>query len=473
MAAYPSIVFEFKLNGTWYDVSNDVIDVAECEYGIFGNSPLDRVADVGELAFTLKNDASAKWGEKCYTPFSGNAVSGFGKGTNVRLKVTNSRNDTVVKFYGHISEIYMDLIQQRVNIKAFDYMDYLYNYPLNLSTIVGNKDISGVVQTILTGMAIQPLSTTYNTGQDTYTVAFDSINENTKAITEINKVALSEFGYVYVKRDVENGENLVVEGRNTRNFTNTQAKIPYDTDALLLETGFYFLQENGSSHILLNSWQSISYDSNMVDLNLLYGNLITNSISVKSYPRSISSASAVLFSLNNPIAISAGETLTNYVATFRDPTGGNAKISGSSMITPVATTDYQAFQNADGTGTNITASLSVTAAYGANGVNYTITNSSSTNGFITKLQARGYPIYMYDPVSYIASDSTSINLYGYQDLNIDQKYQSNPLVSQNIADAVLQQNKSPMNVVDSVTFIANTDDPLLTPLQEAAVNKLK
>jgi len=460
MGVYPEIFFEIKIGSTWEDISADVIQDSTCFYGISGNSPTDRVSDVGSLEFVLRNDSGCLGGvENYYTPLSAYTKTGWQKGVPVRLKITYLL-DSVVKFYGHISEIKVNPVSKTVNVTALDYMDYLTNYPLNLTTIATNKEISGIVQTILSGMTIQPQATSYATGTDTYSVAFDTVNENTRAISEMNKVALSELGYVYIKRDSTYGETLVVEGRHSRNYTSTLSQLPRYDEYLLNQDGTNLLWED-STKILLNTYENNSFSSDMVSIGLTYGRNIFNKVTVKSYPRKTDTSVSVLFSLNNPISISAGETLANYVGYYRDPSGGNSKISGSGMLTPVATTDYLMYEYSDGTGANLTSYLTVTANYGINGVTYTLQNTGTKTGYITKLQARGKGVYIYDSVSYTTNDTTSLNAYGYQELSIDQKYQQNPLVSQNMADALLSQYKDPASNFESVEFIANTDDWLM------------
>jgi hypothetical protein len=459
MAVYPdSIIFEVYTT-QWEDISADVISTQECDYGFSGNSRTDRVADVGALKFTLRNDKDCSGGvENYYTPNTSNAREGWKKGIPVRLRIVFQ--ESITKFYGHISDIQVDSNKKQARVTALDWMDYAVNFPLTLPTITTNKDISGVTQLVIAGMSNQPLHTVYKSGQDTYLTIFDTVKANTKALSELNKVALSELGYIYIKRDYTDGETLVVEGRQSRNFLSELAKIPQNGNFLLLEDGGYLLTEN-SDRIMLNSVQDTMFDSNMVDLSVNYGEGLANKVSVRVYPRKVDTAAVILFTLNSPISLAPGETKAGIKGTFRDYVSGASKVTGKNMITPVATTDYKLTQNSDGTGTNLTASLVVTAVYGAEGVSYTLKNNSATAGYVSLLQARGYGTYLYDPIEYVAQDTTSINQNGYGELTLDMKYQSSIDNAKAIADVVLQQDKEPRTYLNSLSFIANTDDKLM------------
>jgi hypothetical protein len=126
------------------------------------------------------------------------------------------------------------------------------------------------------------------------------------------------------------------------------------------------------------------------------------------------------------------------------------------MVTPVASTDYIATANSDGTGTDYTANCTVVATYGTEQVDYSVTNTGAT-AFYVWLQARGKGIYLYDPINVIFEDTTSVNTYGLFPLTLSMPYQNNPLAVESVGNLTLQNNKAPKLTVNSYTINANRD----------------
>ena len=222
----------------------------------------------------------------------------------------------------------------------------------------------------------------------------------------MNKLSLSELGRIYVKRDGLYGEQLVVQGRYTRNASDTQAKITVES-YLLTEDSDYLTTEDGD-RIVISTKETPTFLSSMQTVDLNYGNNVYNKISVRAYPRTLDTTPQVLFTLNSPLQISASEVIDNVKVTYRDPSGTATRVNGKDMITPVSGTDYAMFSNSDGTGTNLTANLTVDVTYTSDSATYTLTNTGGSPGWITLLQARGTGIYTFDPVIYTAKDTPSI-----------------------------------------------------------------
>jgi hypothetical protein len=107
------------------------------------------------------------------------------------------------------------------------------------------------------------------------------------------------------------------------------------------------------------------------------------------------------------------------------------------MIAPVATTDYLMNAAANGSGADLTANFTVTATYGANQVDYSITNNAGTTGYVTKLQARGRGLYDYDPLEAEEENAASIDLIGESLVSLDMPYQSDYSVTKAIAQFLI------------------------------------
>ena len=112
--------------------------------------------------------------------------------------------------------------------------------------------------------------------------------------------------------------------------------------------------------------------------------------------------------------ILAGETLTFY-ATYPNPQSATDAIAVDAWTTPVATTDTKIWTSADGTGTELTSSMTITVAAAdkkANEMKIQITNGSASDGYVTELKARGTVVTQSDPVRVKLSDTTSQTDYG-------------------------------------------------------------
>ena len=251
-----------------------------------------------------------------------------------------------------------------------------------------------------------------------------------------------------------------MDGRFTRSDTAVKA-IPVDAGYLEFEAEGFFLDYGGgtiaiSAAVNVDMVGTIRNSSQFIEVSR--GKHLYNEIRYTTYPVYVDpAATTVLFSLNNPIQISAGGTVSNILGRYRDPSGGASRVSGTEMVAPVATTDYLFNSNYDGSGSNWTAFLQVTANYGTEGVNYTLVNTGGTAGYVTKLQARGKGIYNYDPVTLAMLDEDSQAVHGTRILELDLKYEKNIDTATTFANIHLDQYKDPKTLVESVRFLANRE----------------
>lgn len=168
----------------------------------------------------------------------------------------------------------------------------------------------------------------------------------------------------------------------------------------------------------------------------------------------------VLFSLDKEIIIGAGETIT-IKGTYSDPDSGIA-ISAQEMITPVATTDYTMFTETEGGGTNTTSDIVLgTIAYGSEGFTHQVTNSGDRVGFINRYSCRGVGIITPNPIEYSTTDSDSAAEYGYETDTLAQKYKNNLYGGRVFVDSVVEENKNPRTVLESISFVANKSEACL------------
>lgn len=457
------LAVELYLVDTWVDIQSDVMSPISVSWGINGNGPVDRTASPGTMKFKLKNPDGR------YSPNHASCTVGFKSGILVRLKCVYD-GVTHYKFYGRVTAggIYVAPGQygpRYVEVTAYDWFEQVTNYKISLPTLTTNKTAAETVALIVANMSVPPLSTEYNECQSIFPNVFDTVKaEKTTALSEGFKAVMSELGAWYLRHSGATGELMVVDGRYTRSDRNLQA-IPsvsvtrediLDTDGgQILGTDSAVLVDAGTSFFAALGTTDMPVITALTPAN---GKHTYNQIKFTTYPRYIDTTPQVLYSLNSYIALGVGETRENILGQYRDPTGGAARISGQSMISPLATTDYLMFANSDGTGTNLTANLVVTANYGSEGVRYTLQNTGATAGYVTKLQARGYGIYTYDPLTQYVEDAASLASYGPLELMLDMKYEQNLELVAEIASIQLDQYAQPKDSIESISFIANSSE---------------
>jgi hypothetical protein len=449
------------LNSAWTDISSDVIaGSVSGEWGMRKNSYFDRLAGTGTFTFQLDNST------KKYSPNSASPLSGWDVGVFIKYVITYD-GETWVKFYGRISANPKNpgiqlttgtLGERRAIIKCVDWMDYAANFPIVSKGIQTDITSGAAIRSLLSDMTRQPLATDISTGDNTFPTVFDAAKTTSKTADELSRITFSEMGLCYIKRDKVNGETLVFESNSLRRTNVSVNTIPVGADVagkLLKEDGGYLLLETGDK-IILNEAQDASFDNTMLSANVTYGTNLLNRITIIAYPRLIDTSNQVLFSMPNPLSLAAGETKT-FRSGYCDPTGGGRMVSAesTSMVTPVATTDYKMYENSDGTGTDLTANLSVTAVYGTEGVTYTLINTGTTDGWITLLQARGIGVYTNNPIEKTEEDTTSIANYSYQSEIVYQKYVRIPDFGASEARRILYRDKTPRTMLDSITLNAN------------------
>jgi hypothetical protein len=120
--------------------------------------------------------------------------------------------------------------------------------------------------------------------------------------------------------------------------------------------------------------------------------------------------------------------------------------------------DYLVDTAGDGTGTDISDDLTITATYDSIGVDYELTNGNAADGFVYYLTARGLGVYAFNPVDEIAKDDASILAIGYQSLTLRQPYQQNIISGLAKAETVVTNEADPLTRCESVTLVANRSE---------------
>lgn len=435
----------------WTDISSYIISDILVSWGITGTKPVDRMASTGDMIFTLNNRSGY------FTPEGASVWAGWKSGIPILLQITYE-SEVFDRFVGTIStlELRSEITgYSEVDVTVVDWMDYAAKHPMILPLYATNQTADNALTTILADMPIPPDSRSFETGTVTFPMVFDLVRAKTVAYSEFSKLILSELGYLYLTKTRTVGECLVMENANHRSGLMIYSSIPLDNASsfdLLKEDGDHLLLETGDN-ILIDDLTSYSCNNTMLSLEVEHGQDIINHIKVTANPRKVDTSYVVLYSLGSPMQIGAGQTLT-FTGNYSDPSGGKA-CGGTGMVTPVATTDYLLNTASDGSGTNLTATAVVTATYGASSVEYTVRNPSTSSGYITFLQARGYGVYTYAQTVFESEDATSVGQHGYISESLDQPYQYDLVPGELEARKVLFIQRQPHTVLKSITILAN------------------
>lgn len=428
---------ELELNGAgagWTDVSADVraSSALSLEYGISGSDPTDRVASSGSLKFGLNNAATNSGATLgYYSPFHPNKRAGFDYNIGVRFWLLYG-SDFAYKHLGKLADItpvpgaYGERVTQCVSL---DWMDDAARIDVpDLATQTG-KRADELLTLILDAMATQPAARSLGIGVGTFPYALDGgTGQQLKVLAELNKIALSEQGYIFVKGDASQGGTLTFQQRGART-ADTTTHLAFDDD--MYRDG---LRTLGGRDDVYKTVQVIVHPT-----------------------RVDASATTVLFALTTTSTyVKAGETIDTIFGPYRNP-DTNEACGGTAMVSPAATTDYTMNTAEDGSGTDLTASFTVSASYTGQGVRYTITNGSGSDGYITKLQARGKGVYRVDAIT----EKSVTGSYGDRVLTIDMPYQSSPNTGSKVATYLATLLASPVARVRAVRFLANHSDAFL------------
>lgn len=471
MTAFTSIKVEAYIGSSWVDLTDDVIHPISGFWGIGGTSFTDRLADVGTLRFQLNNSASNSGGVVgYYSPEHASALSGWGAGVPIRLEYKFDGYTRYHRYYIDPDGIQIDagtLGSRRVTVTCSDWMRYASKHTLDLMTSVSSKTIDQAVPLVLANMAQTPINTTLTAGASLFSTVFDVSSTETTALGEFQRLVMSEFGRIVLKRDGTDGETLFIRGRGSDSVTNYIPSYSTDEGFLLLsDDSSFFLLADDASYMILNNVQSVTFSNADYDVLrppvITYGKNLCNRCIVKTYPRKLdAAATTVLWTMENGVQVGAGATVTDIRGSYRDPSGGDSKINGTDFVTPVASTDYFAYANADGTGTNLTANMVVTATFGAAEVEISIENTGGTafyTGGDILFQVRGRGVYIYDKAETKVEDTASITTYGLNETVIDWVYDDSVVISAPIlANAIITGNdfKAPHTYLERVSFVAN------------------
>ena len=405
----------------------------QVQYGIPGTSPVDRVASTGTLQCALDNrqPAGLGGGVGYHVPGHPNVRTGFDIGSPVRLRITYS-GTTYYKFRGTIKSVSPTAGINRTldaRIVAVDWMDVAANTTLTGVSALVDEESWECFGFVTDEADRPPCATSIQIGSEVFPYALDnSLAESMPALTEYQRVAMSDFSKIVVRGDTTTG-------------------------------GVLTFWHRGYIQVLT---PSATLDNTMHELDVLYdSDSMVNRAKATYQPRTLGSAGTVLCTLTSSHPVRNGDTVT-ITLPYVHPTIENTRVGALGQVSVVATTDYLMFSNSDGTGANLTSGFTVIDDYGANATIFTITNSSGQDGYVTHLQQRGTPIYHFDPVEVTYEDSDSVRRYGPRLLSFEMPYQTDGDDADAAVRVVVSSLKSPLSRVRQLSFTADASATLMT-----------
>lgn len=145
---------------------------------------------------------------------------------------------------------------------------------------------------------------------------------------------------------------------------------------------------------------------------------------IKVHPRTAAASGVVYQLVGNTPSVLPGAA--NALELFGNYTYNNITVPAQNIVSPVATTDYLLNTAPDGSGTNVTASCTVTVTDFGDSAKFIITNNTAGTAYITKLQLRAEALYEpnVSDVVYQAAGASALprefklDLLWQQDVNV-------------------------------------------------------
>jgi hypothetical protein len=147
---------------------------------------------------------------------------------------------------------------------------------------------------------------------------------------------------------------------------------------------------------------------------------------------------------------------------YRDPDYPDGTCAATTIIQPVAATDYTGNLKSDGTGEDYTGNLVVTVENQTSAAKVTVNNTALGAVYLTLLKLRGTPLMARQPVKARGVDPASVSAYGRRSEQRTVAGVGDTELVQVYADYVVKRRATPLTGYQSITFNMpdNSADPL-------------
>jgi hypothetical protein len=402
-------------------------------YGIQGSDPTDRVASTGSLEWQMDNGArlgstlaeASVVSQTRFHPY-------WQLNVPIRFSVGQLVGPRQIKFQGTLASALPSPDgkhgERRVFCTALDWWDEMARMAIPDHPTEYGLTSGQLFNRLLLDLPLNkrpPGSESLEAGLETFAVAFDGgVGQQISVRERANDIAMSELGYAYI-RGGSASTQFVFEQRTHRLTTPVLFSLT-DTEI----TGMAAI---GSRDDLFGT------------------------VRVRVHPTVLGTDSAtVLYALETATPlVQIGETLTTLFGPYRDPVS-NELVGATNQLPPVATVDYTMNAAADGSGADLTAFFTVSASFTGVGVRFTVSNLGGQDGYITKFQVRGQPIYRTETLV----EKPVTGGYGIKTLDLDMPYQNNINTALSIAQNFASIYGQPAAQIQAVRFCATRTDAL-------------
>jgi len=428
-------------------------DVLEWQAQVGADAPFTDMARANTLRATLRNT------DQRYSPEHASGLAGFEPGALIRLRLTDPATAAVTtRFIGWIDEDGLEVVPgqhgaRETQVRASGFFTRLLDQPVRVPLQTGKRAdeiIDAILQRAISyppGLAAWLLGdpllsqlgvTTFlasgvadyaslEQGATVFSYAGDTWARDTSAFRALSDVVRAERGFLY-----ESPEGKLV----FYNRHHWQVDMATAVDATLSDA-------------------DVSVDREM---EYAYGNVVNRCV-VKFHPRSVGSSTEVLAQSSAAPRVIAGQTHT--LRLMLDDGSGN-RIGATALITPVANVDWTANSAEDGSGTDVTSAVSVSAVADANAIELTFVNSGAQDAYIRSLQVRGTRLTDFGEVELSYQDDASIRAYKKQVRTLDLGFVDDFVFAGQLSIAEVQAHKTPTGQVRSIGLLPAGRPSLLT-----------
>lgn len=447
------------------DISSRVVGTIDLDSGIKDYRDINRLASVGSLSFTIRNDDGA---------YTNVASSLIGKKISITLTVGTREKQVWFGVISPKSDIDPGTWgPRRVTIKANDWVDVANSSRVGAIELAVFVTADEAIPTLLAATPLAPANTSLDNGFERFPNMFDGALKTTTVYSELDKITKSELGYLYLTfRDNAYGETLRFEDYLHRGSTHILSSVPSDVATPFFlkyhgnagATGYLKYHGNAgeTGKIKLSQAQAAAFGTNntnsMRDAEWKSGENVVNQMSVNNIPRKTDASLVVLYRISSPIQIGTTKKLI-IDGSYSDPNGGTL-ISAVEIV--ISVSDYTFNSAADGTGTDLIGNLEVLFVKGAGGFHAELVNDGPA-GYLTSFQVRGKGRYKYSRIETLRSNTESQTtlIKSVEADSINREYSANYDVSENFANMVLAQDRAPRKIMKTASFVANTSEHLM------------
>ncbi len=294
-----------------------------------------------------------------------------------------------------------DKMRRTVKIGAYDFMKSLNETPLE-SVIYTDQRSDEIITNILSDAGVGASS--YELDQGLNTVGFAWFEKGQTAGERIRQICEAEEGIFFQ------------DEQGTLRFENRDkySQAPYNAHVWTIDPG------------------------DILEWNQATSSQIINRVIIRGAPRSVKGESEIWRNGVEEV-IEPSESLTIW-ADFEDPV--------SDITQPSVNTDYTAFTETGGAGSNITADISIAAIDEfAKAAKMVITNNNAGTAYLNLLKLRGTPATVDYEIKEVFQDDNSIVDYNEHQKEIENQFIDKRAFAANMAQNIVRRSKSPLDVL--------------------------